>query len=88
MQQINDFFTLINGYLWGWPMIVLLLGTHLFLSVRLRFPQRKILKAIRSIGSNHRNWKYRWSSTCRNYWWARCCFLVLDLWLFRDGYKV
>ncbi|MBR6926732.1 MAG: sodium:alanine symporter family protein, partial [Bacteroidaceae bacterium] len=47
MQQINDFFTLINGYLWGWPMIVLLLGTHLFLSVRLRFPQRKILKAIR-----------------------------------------
>ena len=28
-------------------MIILLLGTHLFLTVRLRFPQRHILKAIR-----------------------------------------
>lgn len=37
----------ISGLLWGWPMIVLLLGTHIFLTVRLRFPQRHILKAIR-----------------------------------------
>ena len=28
-------------------MIILLLGTHLFLTVRLRFPQRKILTAIK-----------------------------------------
>lgn len=28
-------------------MIIMLLGTHLFLTVRLRFPQRKIFKAIR-----------------------------------------
>ncbi|MCQ2197322.1 MAG: alanine:cation symporter family protein [Bacteroidaceae bacterium] len=28
-------------------MIVLLLGTHIFLTIRLRFPQRKIFKAIR-----------------------------------------
>lgn len=47
MQQINDFFTLINDYLWGWPMIVLLLGTHIFLTIRLRFPQRKLLTALR-----------------------------------------
>ncbi len=33
--------------LWGWPMVILLLGTHLFLTVRLKFPQRKLLKAIR-----------------------------------------
>ncbi|MCR4994723.1 MAG: alanine:cation symporter family protein [Bacteroidales bacterium] len=33
--------------LWGWPMIVLLLGTHIFLTVRLRFPQRQIFHAIR-----------------------------------------
>ena len=44
---INEFFTVLNGYLWGWPMIVALLGTHIFLTVRLRFPQRKILTAIR-----------------------------------------
>lgn len=37
----------ISSFLWGWPMIILLLGTHLFLTVRLRFPQRKIFTAIR-----------------------------------------
>jgi len=37
----------ISGYVWGWPMIVLLLGTHLFLTFRLRIPQRKIFTAIR-----------------------------------------
>lgn len=34
-------------FLWGWPMVILLLGTHLFLTIRLKFPQRKLLKAIR-----------------------------------------
>lgn len=33
--------------LWGWPMVIALLGTHLFLTIRLKFPQRKLLKAIR-----------------------------------------
>lgn len=42
-----EFLSLINGYLWGWPMIVLLVGTHLFLTIRLRFPQRHVFKAIR-----------------------------------------
>lgn len=36
----------ISSAVWGWPMIILLLGTHLFLTVRLRFPQLKIGKAI------------------------------------------
>ena len=36
----------ISTFLWGWPMIILLLGTHLFLTIRLRFPQRKILTAL------------------------------------------
>lgn len=47
MQAINDFFVLVNSYLWGWPMIILLFGTHLFLTIRLRFPQRKIFTAIK-----------------------------------------
>lgn len=47
MQQINDFFTQLSSFLWGWPMIILLLGTHLFLTIRLRFPQRKLFTAIR-----------------------------------------
>ncbi len=37
----------ISGYVWGWPMIVLLLGTHIFLTLRLRVPQRKIFTAIK-----------------------------------------
>ena len=36
-----------SDLLWGWPMIILLLGTHLYLTVLLRFPQRHIFKAIR-----------------------------------------
>ena len=46
METINDFFTAFSSFLWGWPMIILLLGTHIFLTIRLRFPQRKIFKAI------------------------------------------
>ena len=47
MATINDFFQLLSSYLWGWPMIVLLLGTHIFLTFRLRIPQRKLLTGIR-----------------------------------------
>ena len=47
MDAINDFFTAFSSFLWGWPMIILLLGTHIFLTIRLRFPQRKIFKAIK-----------------------------------------
>ena len=37
----------ISDYVWGWPMIILLLGTHIFLTFRLRVPQRKIFTAIK-----------------------------------------
>ena len=47
MGAIADFFEVVSSFLWGWPMIILLLGTHLFLTIRLRFPQRHIFKAIR-----------------------------------------
>lgn len=47
MEFLNNFFVSLSGILWGWPMIILLLGTHIFLTIRLRFPQRKILTAIR-----------------------------------------
>lgn len=47
MTGLNDLLSLINSYLWGIPMIVLLLGTHIYLTIRLRFPQRYIFKAIR-----------------------------------------
>ena len=47
MDFLNHFFQELSSFLWGWPMIILLLGTHLFLTIRLRFPQRKLLTAIR-----------------------------------------
>ncbi|MBR5019596.1 MAG: sodium:alanine symporter family protein, partial [Bacteroidales bacterium] len=37
----------ISSAIWGWPMIILLLGTHVFMTLRLRFPQLKVGKAIR-----------------------------------------
>lgn len=36
-----------NNFLWGWFMIILLLGTHIFLTIRTKFVQRKTFKAIK-----------------------------------------
>ena len=47
MDTINDLFSLLSNFLWGWPMIILLLGTHVYLTFRLRVPQRKLLTGIR-----------------------------------------
>ena len=45
--SISSIVSEIAGALWGWPMVILLLGTHIFLTIRLKFPQRKIFKAIK-----------------------------------------
>ncbi|MDH6311408.1 AGCS family alanine or glycine:cation symporter [Parabacteroides sp. PFB2-10] len=47
MEFVNHLFEQLSSFLWGWPMIILLLGTHLFLTIILKFPQRKIFTAIR-----------------------------------------
>lgn len=47
METLNNILSSISSFLWGWPMIIMLLGTHLFLTLRLRFPQRHIFKAIK-----------------------------------------
>jgi len=47
MEQLQHLTETISAFLWGWPMIILLLGTHLYLTIRLRFPQRKIFTGIR-----------------------------------------
>lgn len=47
MQQLNDILAQVSSILWGWPMIILLLGTHIFLTIRLKFPQRHIFQAIK-----------------------------------------
>ncbi len=47
MEILTAFLADLSTWLWGWPMIIMLLGTHLFLTIRLRVPQRKIWTAIR-----------------------------------------
>lgn len=47
----------VSGFLWGWPMIILLLGTHIFLTFRLKFPQRKIFTAIKLSFKNDKDSK-------------------------------
>ncbi len=46
-MDIPSLLSSVDAFLWGPPMIAVLLGTHLFLTVRLRGIQRKIPKAIR-----------------------------------------
>lgn len=41
-----SFIKLINNIIWDFPMLVILLGTHIFFSFRLGFIQKKIIKAI------------------------------------------
>ena len=45
--NLGSFVEMLSGALWGWPTIILLFGTHLFLTVVLKFPQRKIFTAIK-----------------------------------------
>lgn len=43
---MNAFFTTLNSYLWGFPMIAFLLFTHLFFTVKTGFVQKKLFKGI------------------------------------------
>ena len=52
---MNEILSAVSDFLWGWPMIILLLGTHVFLTIRLRFPQRHIFKAVRLSLKRDRN---------------------------------
>ncbi|MCH5303964.1 MAG: sodium:alanine symporter family protein, partial [Ruminococcus sp.] len=47
LNVISDFINSVDEFMWGWFMIILLLGTHIFMTIRTRFVQRKTLKAIR-----------------------------------------
>lgn len=47
LSAISNFIDGIDSFLWGWFMIILLLGTHLFITIRTKFMQRKTFKAIK-----------------------------------------
>jgi alanine or glycine:cation symporter, AGCS family len=47
MQGFEKFVLDLSDFVWGPPLLILLLGTHIFLTFRLKFIQRSIGKAIR-----------------------------------------
>lgn len=47
MEQLERILDIVNGYVWGLPLLVLLFGTHIFLTFRLGFIQKHTLHAIK-----------------------------------------
>lgn len=47
MQSIFAGIQSINQFLWSGPLLFLLMGTHLYFTMKLHFPQKKILHAIK-----------------------------------------
>jgi AGCS family alanine or glycine:cation symporter len=47
VEALTGFFKDVNGILWGVPMLALLMGTHVFMTIRTGFIQRKLLSGIK-----------------------------------------
>ncbi len=47
MEAVDKLLAWLSDLVWGPPMLILLFGTHIFLTIRLRFIQRYVGKAIR-----------------------------------------
>ena len=46
-EAVNSFVTSVNGIVWGWGMIILLLGTHIFMTLRTKGIQRRLIQGIK-----------------------------------------
>lgn len=56
MNLISETLKNLDSFMWGVPMIVVLFGTHIFLTFRTGFIQRKVFKGIKlSVTKNHDN---------------------------------
>jgi len=47
LKWIGTSISAADSFLWGWPLIVILLGTHLYFTIRLKFIQTYTFKGIR-----------------------------------------
>jgi alanine or glycine:cation symporter, AGCS family len=47
MDSLTALLGNIEGWVWGWPLVILLFGTHIFLTIRLGFIQKFIGHAIK-----------------------------------------
>ena len=37
----------LNDLIWGFPLLILLMGTHIYFTIKLHFPQRNLLYALK-----------------------------------------
>ena len=73
MNAIGSVINQIDSLVWGWWMIILLLGTHIFMTIRTGVIQRKIGTAIRLSVTKDTNAEGEVSqfgalTTCFHYW--------------------
>ena len=47
MEHFITIIQRINNFIWGFPLLLLVLGTHIYFTIKLRFPQKNIVRAIR-----------------------------------------
>ena len=45
VETLNGYISIVNGWVWSPVMLVLLFGTHIFLTIRTRVIQTHIFKA-------------------------------------------
>ena len=57
MEIISKWITATDAFLWGPPLLILLLGTHLFYTIRLKFVQRHLGTAFRVMLERDKNIK-------------------------------
>lgn len=53
-MSVEKILDIVSSYVWGWPLIILLFGTHIFLTFRLGIIQRYIGYAIKLSFSNEK----------------------------------
>ena len=49
----------LDTFLWGWPLILVLIGTHIFMTIRTGFIQKEILHAIK-LSVTDDEWRCVW----------------------------
>ena len=59
MSLLYDFLCTANRFLWNGPLLILLLGTHLFFTLRLRLVQRHLPAALRFSGDDSQKQSFR-----------------------------
>ena len=47
LQGLSGVVGAVDSWLWSWPLIIVLVGTHLYMTIRTKFVQRKIGTAIK-----------------------------------------